>query len=153
MASQTCEAAARVERRPGPFGFPRCCLSIANRLSQIGLLWHRDVVELRGAVGDRPWHAGLVGTPATHAGFGNGNARDVQSGILSTQGIPRAGATDRVPLPNSNEGPAPPVEAKLWKQVLHWPNGLQAKVFAAAAWIRQQKHPFATRKRSDRVTN
>jgi hypothetical protein len=45
----------------------------------------------------------------------------------------------------------PAVEAKLWKQVLRWPDGLQARVFAAAAWMRQQKHPFAPRKRSDRV--
>jgi hypothetical protein len=28
----------------------------------------------------------------------------------------------------------PEVEAKLWKQVPRWPEGLQAKVFAAAAW-------------------
>jgi len=28
----------------------------------------------------------------------------------------------------------PEVEAKLWKQVPRWPEGLQAKVFAAASW-------------------
>jgi hypothetical protein len=28
----------------------------------------------------------------------------------------------------------PEVEAKLWKQVPRWPEGLQARVFAAAAW-------------------
>jgi hypothetical protein len=45
----------------------------------------------------------------------------------------------------------PAGEAKLWKQALRWPDGLQARVFAAAARIRQQKHPFVTHKRSDRV--
>jgi hypothetical protein len=38
----------------------------------------------------------------------------------------------------------PEVEAKLWKQVPHWPKGLQAKVFAAASWRTRQNHPFAT---------
>jgi TniQ len=43
------------------------------------------------------------------------------------------------------------VEAKLWKLVPRWPEGLQARVFAAAAWKPRQNHPFATGKRSSRV--
>jgi hypothetical protein len=51
----------------------------------------------------------------------------------------------------------PVVEGKLWKQVPRWPagaplaRGLQARVFAAAAWRTQQSHPFATSKRSSRI--
>jgi hypothetical protein len=45
----------------------------------------------------------------------------------------------------------PLVEAKLWKQVPRWPEGLHTRVFAAAAWRTRQKHPFATGKRSGRV--
>jgi hypothetical protein len=45
----------------------------------------------------------------------------------------------------------PGVEAKLWRQVSQWPEGLQARVIAAVAWRAQQRHPFVTRKRSGRV--
>jgi len=45
----------------------------------------------------------------------------------------------------------PEVEAKLWNQVPRWPEGLQAKVFAAASWRTRQNHPFATGKQSSRV--
>jgi hypothetical protein len=45
----------------------------------------------------------------------------------------------------------PEVEAKLWKRVPRWPEGLQARVFAAAAWKPRQNHPFATGKPSSRV--
>ena len=47
----------------------------------------------------------------------------------------------------------PEVEAKLWKKMPRWPEDLQARVFAAAAWKLRQNHPFATGKRSSRVHN
>ena len=63
----------------------------------------------------------------------------------------RPGAADRVPLPHSTAGLAARSRSEALEAGLRWPDGLQARVFAAAAWIRQQKHPFATHKRSDRV--